>query len=268
MGLRSGDTDILLATCYGCGAPLVGVATIRTPIKCDYCDLMNYAKRSQKSADGAIDEFDEEEESERSFLIYQEAQNILQNFPGETIGDDIGKLKIKVQIGAYAFPLMVVIDDLPEKPYIDGPSKLRDILDCDLADLEAMKNWKPGESKPLDVLDELYQRIETTLGDTKIRIEKQPETVSIQADKDPLINAILNNFESEIISKGKLRVTFYTPEGDNLNLFIKRKKNYPIEVDSNILIKFPLLRGTLEDYAKGRIDILNALSEIERSLYK
>ena len=49
---------------------------------------------------------------------------------------------IKMQVGAYAFPLLVVLDDLPEPPYIDGPAKLRELIQCELNELDTIKNWQ------------------------------------------------------------------------------------------------------------------------------
>ena len=48
---------------------------------------------------------------------------------------------------------------------------------------------------------------------------------------------------------------------------IKRKKNYPIGLESEVLSRYPLIRGPLEDYAKGRIDLVAVLAEIERLFY-
>ena len=67
--------------------------------------------------------------------------------------------------------------------------------------------------------------------------------------------------------KKEIIINFYAQNGEVVNFTIKRKKNLPIGLESEVLTKYPLIRGPLEDYAKGRIDLLTTLSEIERMFY-
>lgn len=258
-------TDV--STCSGCGAPLPLKPTIHHPVKCEYCDLTNYLKRSALSTTEAKS-VDQETEAENYYLIFQESQKILENFPGELIGDEVGKVRIKMQVKEYAFPLLLVLDDLPDRPYIDGPSKLQTILGCEINDLETMKKWTPGTSSVLDVLEELYQKAEATLpqvleepSDTVVRISDKS-----QAEKDPLFRKILESYDASA-DKKEMVVKFYAQDGEVINFVIKRKKNLPIGLESEVLTRYPLIRGPLEDYAKGRIDLLTTLAEIERMLY-
>ena len=260
------DTQTGVSQCSGCGAPLPLKPTYQHPIKCEYCDLTNYLKRSAITPTEAK-MIDAEEEAENYYLIYQESQKIVENFPGELIGDEVGKLRIKMQVKEYAFPLLLVLDDLPDRPYIDGPAKLREILDCEINDLKTMKNWSPGSSSVLDVLEEIYKKAEVALP----QVMGEPVRVSevgsaAQEERDPLIRQILANYDASS-SKKEIIVRLYAQNGEVINFTIKRKKNLPIGLETEILTKYPLIRGPLEDYAKGRIDILTTLSEIERMFY-
>lgn len=260
------DVQTDVSQCSGCGAPLPIRPTFKHPIKCEYCDLTNYLKRAAITPTEAKT-MEVEEEAENYYLIYQESQKILENFPGEFVGDEIGKLRIKMQVKEYAFPLLLVLDDLPDRPYIDGPAKLREILDCEINDLDTMKNWTPGPSTILDVLEEIYKRAEETfpqaMGETVISSEIDP---SIQEERDPLVRQILTNYDASATKK-EITIRFYAQNGEVINFNIRRKKNLPIGLESDILTKYPLIRGPLEDYAKGRIDLLTTLSEIERMIY-
>ncbi len=210
---------------------------------------------------------DEEAETENHYLVYQESQKILENFPGELIGEEVGKLRVKMQVNEYAFPLLLVLDDLPDRPYIDGPAKLREILDCEINDLNEMKNWKPGTSTVLGVLEEIYQKAEVALPQAMGEPVRAPEISStLQEERDPLIRQILANYDASVTKK-EINVRFYAQNGEVINFIIKRKKNLPIGLESEILNKYPLIRGPLEDYAKGRIDLLTTLSEVERMFY-
>ncbi len=260
------DTQTDVSQCSGCGAPLLLRPTIRHPVKCKYCDLSNYLKRSAISPTEAKT-IDEEAEAERHYLIYQESQKIIENFPGELIGEEVGKLRIKMQVNEYAFPLLLVLDDLPDRPYIDGPAKLREILDCEINDLNEMKNWTPGTSTVLGVLEEIYQKAEVAIPQAMGEPVKAPEISSTdQEERDPLIRQILANYDASTTKK-EINVRFYAQNGEVINFIIKRKKNLPIGLESEILNKYPLIRGPLEDYAKGRIDLLTTLSEVERMFY-
>ncbi len=261
------DTQTDISQCSGCGAPLPIRPTYQHPIKCEYCDLTNYLKRAAITPAEA-QMMDAEEEAENYYLIYQESQKILENFPGEFVGDEVSKIRIKMQVKEYAFPLFLVLDDLPDRPYIDGPAKLREILDCEINDLKGMKNWTPGSGSVLSVLEEIYQKAEEGLP----RVMEEPVIASsevssiIQEEHDPLIRQILANYDASA-DKKEINVRFYAQNGEVINFVIKRKKNLPIGLESDILTKYPLIRGPLEDYAKGRIDILSTLSEIERMFY-
>lgn len=262
----SDAAQIEVSTCNGCGAPLPFRPTVKQSVKCEYCDLTNYLKRSMAPAEAQT--LDEQAESEVYYQIYQTAQEILENFPGEFVGEDIGKLRIKMQVGQYAFPLLLVLDDLPDRPYVDGSAKLREILDCEMTELDTMKEWKPGFSNVLDVLEEIHKRASVALpqamGESPTPSPTSPS--AHEKERDPLIRQILSNYDASA-SKKEISIRFYAQTGEIINLTIKRKKNYPIGLESEILDKYPLIRGPLEDYAKGRIDLLATMSEIERLFY-
>lgn len=257
-----------IAQCNGCGAPLSQKPSFHVPVKCEYCDLTNYIRRSSFTTENESI-VDDELKAESYYLIYQEGQKILENFPGEYVGDEIGKIRIKMQVGAFAFPLLIVLDDLPARPYIDGPSQLRKILDCELNDLPTMKSWTPNSSSIINVLEEIYklaeEKIPRALGEID-ESTKKPQFSVTEYEKDPLIKKILTNYDS-LVNKKEIIVKFYAQDGEIINLIIKRKKNYPIGLESDILSAYPLIKGPLEDYSKGRIDLLTTLSEIERLLY-
>ncbi len=255
-------TDV--STCNGCGAPLAIKPTLHHPVKCEYCDLTNYLKRSVITPTEA-EKIDEDVKAENYYLIFRESQKILDNFPGELVGEEVGKIRIKMQVKEYSFPLLIVLDDLPDKPYIDGPNKLREVLDCEINDLSSMKNWIPGSSSILDVLEEIYQKAEVSL--PEVMKEQVHEAQSlVQEERDPLVQQIISNYDAKA-TKNEIIVKFYAQNGEVLNFTIKRKKNLPIGLESEVLTKYPLIRGPLEDYAKGRIDLLTTLSEIERMFY-
>jgi hypothetical protein len=261
------DIETGVVQCNSCGAPLSSKPTLHRPILCEYCDLTNYLKKPI-SATSDASSYDEETESEHHFVLYQETQKILESFPGELVGEEVGKLRIKMQIGQYAFPLLIVLDNLPDQPYIDGPSKLREVLNCEIAELDSMKNWIAGTSSVLDVLDDLYKRAEKELP----RVMEPPiperriDPVPVAKDRDPLFQQILTNYDSSSTKK-EIRINFYAQTGEVIQITVKRKKNYPIGLDGEVLSRYPLIRGPLEDYAKGRIDLLTTLSEIERLFY-
>ncbi len=173
-----------------------------------------------------------------------------------------------MQVDQYAFPLLIVLDDLPDKPYIDGPSKLREILNCELTELNSMKNWLPDTSSVLDVLEEIYDLAKKGFPQVmdKPTAKVKTESRKIPTEKDPLIQQILMNYDSNP-SKKAVEINFYAQTGEVIKLTIKRKKNYPIGLESEVLSRYPLIRGPLEDYAKGRIDLLTTLAEIERLFY-
>ena len=256
-------TDI--AQCNGCGAPLSGKPNINHPIHCEYCDLTNYLKVSEKMTPETSSYVDDLE-SERYLEIYNESQKILENFPGELIGEEVGKLRIKMQVGPYAFPLLLVLDDLPGKPYIDGPNKMREVLECEISELETMRSWSPGSSSVLDVLEEIYKKSEESL--PKIIEPSITSTVSKSSlkEKNPFVQQILENYDATTNKKAIL-VNFYAQTGDVIQFTIKKKKNFPIALENEMLLRYPLIRGPLEDYAKGRIDLLTTLAEIEKLLY-
>ena len=260
------NTQTGVSQCSGCGAPLPSRPTFQHPMKCEYCDLTNYLKRASiPPAEAKM--IDAEEEAENYYLVYQESQKVLENFPGELVGDEIGKTRIKMQVKEYAFPLLIVLDDLPDRPYIDGPAKLREVLDCEINDLETMKNWTPGSSSVLDVLEEIYQKAEKVFPQAMGESVMASEAGSaVQEESDPLINQILMNYDASAAKK-EITIRFYAQNGEVINFIIKRKKNLPTGLESDILTKYPLIRGPLEDYAKGRIDLLTTLSEIERMFY-
>ncbi|UCE13112.1 MAG: hypothetical protein JSV04_13095 [Candidatus Heimdallarchaeota archaeon] len=255
-------TDV--SQCNGCGAPLALRPTFNHPIKCEYCDLTNYLKRTALTPTEAKT-IEVEEEAEDYYHIYQESQKVLENFLGELVGDEVGKVRIKMQVSEYAFPLLLVLDDLPDRPYIDGPAKLREILDCEINDLDTMKNWTPGTSSVLDVLEEIHQKAEVALPQV-MGEHVAAETTTVPAERNPLIQQILTNYDATA-GKKEVTVRFYAQDGEVINLIVKRKKNFPIGLDSEVLTKYPLIRGPLEDYVKGRIDLLSTLSEIERMFY-
>ena len=257
------ETDV--AQCNGCGAPLSGKPYSLRPVHCEYCDLTNYLKKSQGIAPDESS-VNEEVESERYYLLYQESQKIMENFPGELVGEEVGKIRIKMQVGQYAFPLLIVLDDLPEKPFIDGPNVLREVIKCEISDLNSMKNWIPGTSSVLDVLEEIYQISEDQLPQ---KMEEPPTTVESRSsikEKNPLIRQILDSYDAKPTKK-EIKINFYAQTGEIIPFTIKRKKNYPIGLESEVLSRYPLIRGPLEDYAKGRIDLITVLAEIERLFY-
>ena len=255
-------TDVSI--CNGCGAPLQIKPTLHHPVRCNYCDLSNYLKRSISSSSDAKT-VDEDTEAENYYLIYQESQKILENFPGELVGDEVGKIRIKMQVNEYSFPLLIVLDDLPDRPYVDGPKTLRKVLDFEINDLPSMKNWIPGSSSILDLLEEIYQKAEVSL--PTIMKEEVPVTQpTVQEEQNPLVRKILSNYDAKA-SKKEIIVNFYAQNGEVIKFTIKRKKNFPIGLESEVLTMYPLIRGPLEDYAKGRIDLLTTLSEIEKMLY-
>ncbi len=261
------DIQIGVIQCNGCGAPLSGKPTLHLPILCEYCDLTNYLKKSTGISPD-VSSYDEDVESEHFFIVYQETQKILENFPGELVGEEVGKVRIKMQVGQYAFSLLLVLDNLPNQPYIDGPNKLREVLGCEITELDTIKNWVPGSSSVLDVLDEIYQKTEKELPRVMEQppSEKKVEPVPSTQDRDPLIQQILTNYDGSS-SKKEIRINFYAQTGEVIQFTIKRKKNYPIGLDGEVLSRYPLIRGPLEDYAKGRIDLLTTLAEIERLFY-
>ena len=257
------ETDV--AQCNGCGAPLSGKPSSLRPVHCEYCDLTNYLKKSQGIAPDESS-VNEEVESERYYLLYQESQKIMENFPGELVGEEVGKIRIKMQVGQYAFPLLIVLDDLPEKPFIDGPNVLREVIKCEISDLNSMKNWIPGTGSVLDVLEEIYQISEDQLPQ---KMEESPTTVESRSsikEKNPLIRQILDSYDAKPTKK-EIKINFYAQTGEIIPFTIKRKKNYPIGLESEVLSRYPLIRGPLEDYAKGRIDLITVLAEIERLFY-
>lgn len=255
-------TDVSI--CNSCGAPLQIKPTLQHPVRCDYCDLTNYLKRSISSSTEAKT-VDEEAEAENFYLIYRESQQILENFPGELIGEDVGKVRIKMQVNEYAFPLLIVLDDLPDRPYVDGPNTLREVLDCEINDLPSMKSWIPGSSSILDVLEEIYKKAEVSLPTVMKEVVPVAHT-TVQEEHDPLVRQILSNYDAKALKK-EIIVNFYAQNGEVIKFTIKRKKNFPIGLESEVLTMYPLIRGPLEDYAKGRIDLLTTLSEIERMFY-
>ncbi|NHJ00524.1 MAG: hypothetical protein EAX86_00200 [Candidatus Heimdallarchaeota archaeon] len=260
------DSDLRSASCTGCGAPLSTKPSYKLPVKCEYCDLTNYLKKTVVTPEEARIH-DAEEEAETYYLIYKETQKILENFHGEMVGDEVGKVRIKMQINRYAFPLLIVLDDLPGRPYVDGPGKLREILQCDLGELNSMKNWIPGTSSIMDVLEELYERVSAVLPtDIEESPQRSKESEVLTKEKDDLIKQILTNYDT-LATKKQVIVRFYSQDGEIIPFVIKRKKNYPIGIEEQYLVKFPLIRGLLEDYAKGRIDLLTTLAEIEKMLY-
>jgi hypothetical protein len=261
--MTSIETDV--AQCNGCGAPLSGKPTSIRPIHCEYCDLTNYLKKSQGIAadDSSVDE---EVESEHFYLLFQESQKILENFPGELVGEEVGKIRIKMQVGQYAFPLLIVLDDLPEKPFIDGPNILREVINCEISDLNTMKNWTPGTSSVLDVLEEIYQTTEDQIPQKLETVPASVETRETIKEKDPLIRQILESYDATPTKK-EIKINFYAQTGEVIPFTVKRKKNYPIGLESEVLSRYPLIRGPLEDYAKGRIDLIAVLAEIERLFY-
>jgi len=256
-------TDI--AQCNGCGGPLSGKPYINHPIQCAYCDLTNYLKVPEKISPETSSYMDDLE-SERYLEIYQETQKILDNFPGELIGEEVGKLRIKMQVGPYAFPLLLVLDDLPKKPYIDGPNKMREVLACEISELDSMRNWSPGSSSVLDVLEEIYRKSEESLPKIMEPSIKPAVSKISSSERDPFVQQILENYDASATKKA-IVINFYAQTGDVIRFTIKRKKNFPIGLENEILSRYPLIRGPLEDYAKGRIDLLTTLAEIERLLY-
>ena len=256
-------TDI--AQCNGCGAPLSGKPTINHPTHCHYCDLTNYLKVPEKISPETSSYMDDLE-SDHYLEIYQESQKILENFPGELIGEEVGKLRIKMQVGPYAFPLLLVLDDLPDKPFIDGPNKMREVLACEISELDNMKNWSPGSSSVLDVLEEIYRKSEESLPKIMESSIKSVGSKTSSSDRDPFVQQILENYDASATKKAII-INFYTQTGDVIQFTIKRKKNFPISLENEILSRYPLIRGPLEDYAKGRIDLLTTLAEIEILFY-
>ncbi|MHA1969095.1 MAG: hypothetical protein ACW964_15010 [Candidatus Hodarchaeales archaeon] len=259
-------TDITtdVSVCNGCGAPLQIKPTLHHPIRCDYCELTNYLKRAVSSP-AEVKTADDDTEADNYYLIYRESQKILENFPGELVGEEVGKVRIKMQVNEYAFPLLIVLDDLPDRPYIDGPNTLREVLDCEINDLSSMKNWIPGSSSIIDVLEEIYQKAEVSLPKV-MKDEVSVAQPAIQDERDPLVRQILSNYDAKVTKK-EIAVNFYAQNGEVIKFTIKRKKNFPIGLESEVLTMYPLIRGPLEDYAKGRIDLLTTLSEIERMFY-
>ena len=256
-------TDV--AQCNGCGAPLSGKPNLNHPIHCDYCDLTNYLKVPENMTPETSSYMDDLE-SERYLEIYNESQKILENFPGELIGEEVGKLRIKMQVGPYAFPLLLVLDDLPEKPYIDGPNKMREVLECEISELDSMRNWSSGSSSVLDVLEEIYKKSEESLPEVMGSSVKPTVSKTLSSERDPFVRKILENYDATT-NKKAIVVKFYAQTGEVIQFTIKRKKNYPIGLENETLLRYPLIRGPLEDYAKGRIDLLTTLAEIERLLY-
>jgi len=256
-----------VSICNGCGAPLPEKPTLHHAIKCDYCELTNYLKHtaSVSSHEESIP-YDKELEAENYYLIFQEAQKVLENYPGELIGEEVGKLRIKLQIGAYGFPLLVVLDNLPDCPYIDGPTKLRELLSCEISDLKSMKEWSPGNSSIVDVLEEISQKASVNIPKVMGESGQEKASGSYQNETDPLIRQILKSYDASATNK-EILLRFYAQNGEVINFIINRKRNYPINIESDILAKYPLMRGPLEDYSRGRIDLLTTLSEIEKVLY-
>ena len=171
-----------------------------------------------------------------------------------------------MQVGQYAFPLLIVLDDLPDKPFIDGPNVLREVIGCEISDLNSMKNWEPRTSSTLDVLEEIYQLTEKQIPQKLDVPSTTVETRDATKEKDPLIRQILESYDA-IPTKKEIKINFYAQTGEVIPFIIKRKKNYPIGLESEVLSRYPLIRGPLEDYAKGRIDLVAVLAEIERLFY-
>jgi len=138
-------------------------------------------------------------------------------------------------------------------------------VNCEISDLDSMKNWSPGSSSVLDVLEEIYRKSEESLPQIMESTIKSTAKASSK-ERDPFIQQILENYDASTTKKA-IVVNFYAQTGDVIQFTIKRKKNFPIGLENEILSRYPLIRGPLEDYAKGRIDLLTTLAEIERLLY-
>ena len=118
----------------------------------------------------------------------------------------------------------------------------------------------------LDVLEEIHQKTAERLPQVMGEPVPTSEIPTSPEERDPLIRQILTSYDASA-SKKEITIRFYAQDGEVINFVIKRKKNLPIGLESDILTRYPLIRGPLEDYAKGRIDILTTLSEIERMFY-
>ncbi len=272
-GLMS-TTEIV--TCNGCGAPLPAAPSLTKPVKCEYCEITNVYHPPRIDAITGELVVSEEELAERDYQIYLQQQEILAHYPGELVGEEISKVRLALHVGPQLYQILVVLDNFPEEIFIEVSPDVRDLIGS-INDLKTLRQWRPGESKAIDVIRELESKIKEASGIKDIQSnETETERKMMKTrgktkekkekkfvEKDPLFLEIMKQFEAMPEKKG-LKVIFYATDGEEKIIFIKRKKKYPIELKGRFP---PLIEGIIDDYNKGRISLIQALSEIERAFY-
>ncbi len=264
-------STIEVVTCSGCGGPLPEVPTLSKPVKCEYCEITNVFQPPRVDSSTGELIISEEELAERDYQIYQQQEAILSHYSGELVGEEISKIRISLPIGARTFQVLVVLDNYPHEIFVDVSPDPTPLIGP-FIELDTIKNWEPGKSSALDVIQELEQRLRTALGVVESHVSPELDRKSTQPrkkkektheEKDPVFLEIMQKFEAVPEKKG-LKVIFYSPSGEEKILIVKRKKKYPIELKSKFS---PLVEGILDDYQKGRISLIQALTDIERVFY-
>ncbi len=263
-------STIEVVTCSGCGAPLPEVPTMNRPTRCEYCEITNVFRPPRVDPKTGELIQSEDELSERDYQIYMQQQEILSRYSGELVGDEITKIRLALPIGSRVFQVLLVLDNYPNDVFIDVSPDPRQLIGP-LTELSSIKNWNAGHSRALDVIQELEEKLRKALGADVPTSESERSSALMTEKKkkhdhdenDPLFLEIMSKFEAIPEKKG-LKVLFYSPAGEEMVVFIKRKKKYPVQ----LLGKFhPLVDGIIEDYEKGRISLIQALTDIERLIY-
>jgi hypothetical protein len=191
--------------------------------------------------------------SERDYMIFQQTSELLESFPGEYVGDEITKIRVKITAGPHDFKILLVLDDFPNSLHVELPRDLEKGIGS-FNSLETAVNWDPFSSILIDVFNEIKSKAEESFG----------EEVEVPSD---LYEDIANRFDVEDSGK-EMKVNMYSVIGEQHFVIIKKKRDneYPKVVLDPILQSEDKVLDWLKSYKKKEMSLNVFLDFIEKFL--
>jgi len=237
------------------------------------------------SETGSVVGEEEVDTSEMDIILYQEFSDIMKEFPNTShAGEDLNKIRTVLSLPGNPEEVLIVLDDFPNSVYVDFSGRLQGVIG-DFNDLETVKNWIPGKSHTIDVLQEVQTKATQllahegpsmrtqTISQSISAQEKEERRPEAQVSLSGWMRQIMENFEASQITHPRLgsglEVNLYTMAGERcwIRLYPSNEKpgKFIFQVDK-YLQGIPAVVRAIERQNAGTLAALDVLATAERAL--
>ncbi|MHA1917642.1 MAG: hypothetical protein ACTSUV_04945 [Candidatus Ranarchaeia archaeon] len=228
--------------CPECGGPLSKWPLEEEPTTCDFCNCQVFGKKD------SVEQLEEEYN-----IIYKEFLLVSREFPDTTpVGDDVRIFRVPIKGKENNFDVLVVLKEYPERISIDYPRGLQNLIGPSRL-LTTLESWVPNQSKPIDALREIFDKLNQSK--TKDKTIFDPSSESWETVK--------KQFQVESISENKKRVHLYTPRTHFELNFMIIDNDTSVNIDLRLKSVLPDSTELEERYNNGEISLLDFLGRLE-----